>query len=134
MSRDGRLIIGDFGIARREATDENPNTEKVGTHAYMPLEQFQRGKLGTSADGFSFGIMFIEMLAYLTPFDDIRKRVGDLGLNQTTMAKIENYQSESGKALLSIAKDLCRTSPNDRPNSKAVIERLENWFQDFPLV
>ena len=69
LSLDGRVIVGDFGIAKVAASSTRTQTGVVvGTPAYMSPEQCWGRPLTWSADQYSLGIVAFEMLTGAPPF------------------------------------------------------------------
>lgn len=71
ITRDGRVKVGDFGVARlAEGTSEGPAGTVVGTPRYMAPEQ-ARGHVPTPAtDVYGAGVVLYEMLAGAPPFQE----------------------------------------------------------------
>ncbi len=71
MSTDGRVKVGDFGVARlAEGSTDGASATIVGTPRYMAPEQ-ARGRRATPAtDIYSVGIVLYEMLAGSPPFTE----------------------------------------------------------------
>lgn len=70
FGEDGRVILGDFGIARdtHDADGTDPG-RTVGTYAYMSPEQIcADGEITGQADLYSLGCVMYEMLAGKPPF------------------------------------------------------------------
>lgn len=68
LAHDGRIKIGDFGLAR--AASQNTATGKalLGTIAYLSPELVTRGIADTRSDIYAVGIMLFEMLTGTQPF------------------------------------------------------------------
>lgn len=69
ISNQGRVKVGDFGVARlAESTTEIPAATVVGTPKYMAPEQARGLRTTPSVDIYSAGIVLYEMLAGQPPF------------------------------------------------------------------
>jgi eukaryotic-like serine/threonine-protein kinase len=70
FDRDGKLLLGDFGIARDiHEADITDTGITVGTYAYMSPEQIRGDKSITGkADLYSLGCVMVEMLTGSPPF------------------------------------------------------------------
>jgi hypothetical protein len=101
-TKDGRVKILDFGLARSDGPSSDPLAVRVtnpsvvaGTPAYMAPEQLSGQTVDTRADVFAFGVMLYEYASGVHPFDadtslalmarvlesepvPIERRVGDL--------------------------------------------------------
>ncbi len=71
ITRDGRVKVGDFGVARlAEGTSDGPGGTVLGTPRYMAPEQ-ARGHTPTPAtDVYGVGVVLYEMLAGAPPFTE----------------------------------------------------------------
>ncbi|MFD1212732.1 protein kinase, partial [Arthrobacter sp. GCM10027362] len=67
MSSDGRIKIGDFGLARASAASSSTAT-LIGTVAYIAPELVANGAADARSDIYSVGIMLFEMLTGRQPF------------------------------------------------------------------
>ncbi|MEK7861857.1 MAG: serine/threonine-protein kinase [Chloroflexota bacterium] len=73
FTRDGRAVVGDFGIARiLSATQAGAQLTQtgvgIGTPEYMSPEQVQGGELDARSDEYALGIVAYELLTGRPPF------------------------------------------------------------------
>ncbi|MBR0086844.1 MAG: PASTA domain-containing protein [Lachnospiraceae bacterium] len=70
LSRDGKVKVADFGIARAN-TDETRtmNTQAIGSVHYISPEQAKGGDCDERSDIYSLGISMYEMVTGQVPFD-----------------------------------------------------------------
>ncbi|MEY4458550.1 MAG: Stk1 family Ser/Thr kinase, partial [Actinomycetota bacterium] len=65
---DGRIKVGDFGLARPVTSATQTGATLMGTIAYISPELLQRGTSDFRSDLYSVGIMLYEMLTGKQPF------------------------------------------------------------------
>ncbi len=68
LADDGRIKIGDFGLARAATAQTATGAALLGTIAYLAPELVTRGIADTRSDIYAVGIMTYEMLAGEQPF------------------------------------------------------------------
>lgn len=68
ISRDGKVKVTDFGIAKA-ATSSTINSSAMGSVHYISPEQARGGYSDERSDIYSFGITLFEMLTGTVPFD-----------------------------------------------------------------
>ncbi len=70
VSKDGKLKVTDFGIARAPGSDTISMSDKaLGTVYYISPEQASGKETGTYSDIYSVGVMLYEMTTGVLPFD-----------------------------------------------------------------
>ncbi len=68
ISRDGKVKVADFGIARA-ATTQTMTSEAMGSVHYISPEQARGGYSDARSDIYSFGITLYEMVTGILPFE-----------------------------------------------------------------
>jgi serine/threonine-protein kinase len=68
LADDGRIKIGDFGLARAASANTTTGQALLGTIAYLSPELVTRGEADARSDVYAFGIMLYEMLTGKQPF------------------------------------------------------------------
>jgi serine/threonine-protein kinase len=68
LAHDGRIKIGDFGLARAATANTATGKALLGTIAYLSPELVTRGVADTRSDLYAVGIMLFEMLTGKQPF------------------------------------------------------------------
>jgi eukaryotic-like serine/threonine-protein kinase len=68
LADDGRIKIGDFGLARATSKNTATGAALLGTIAYLSPELVTRGVADTRSDIYAVGIMMYEMLTGEQPF------------------------------------------------------------------
>lgn len=78
MGEDGRVKIGDFGVAfvDREDVDETQVIGRLGSPRYMSPEQLMGGDVNNQSDIYSLGVVTYELLTGVSPFAG--KHVGEI--------------------------------------------------------
>ena len=68
LADDGRIKIGDFGLARATSANTAAGAQLLGTIAYLAPELVTRGTADARSDIYSLGIMLYEMLTGEQPY------------------------------------------------------------------
>lgn len=68
LADDGRIKLGDFGLARAASANTTAGQALLGTIAYLSPELVTRGEADKQSDIYAFGIMLFEMLTGEQPF------------------------------------------------------------------
>jgi serine/threonine-protein kinase len=70
ISEDGRVKVGDFGIAKAaESADLTQEGSFIGTAKYLAPEQVEGAAIDGRTDLYSLGVVFYEMLCGQVPFE-----------------------------------------------------------------
>ncbi len=126
LSNDGRIKIGDFGLARAVTTTTSTAT-LIGTVAYLSPELMNGQYADARSDIYSVGIMLYEMLTGQQPFR------GEMPI-QVAMQHVTGTMPVPSDALPGLSPDLdelvrCCTEklPEDRPaDGHALLEDLRH--------
>ncbi|REE03371.1 Stk1 family PASTA domain-containing Ser/Thr kinase [Citricoccus muralis] len=121
VSRDGRIKVADFGLARATTNFTGTGAALVGTVAYISPELVSGSPADERSDVYAVGIMAYEMLTGRQPF------TGSSPI-QVAYQHINNEVPAPSEAVPGLATDLDRlvqwsTAPNarDRPADAAVL-------------
>ena len=68
LAEDGRIKIGDFGLARATTANTASGAQLLGTIAYLAPELVTRGTADARSDIYALGIMLYEMLTGEQPY------------------------------------------------------------------
>jgi serine/threonine protein kinase/beta-lactam-binding protein with PASTA domain len=68
LAEDGRIKIGDFGLARASSANTATGQQLLGTIAYLAPELVTRGTADARSDIYALGIMLYEMLTGEQPY------------------------------------------------------------------
>ncbi|XP_043203191.1 interleukin-1 receptor-associated kinase 4-like isoform X2 [Amphibalanus amphitrite] len=129
--------VGDFGLAREvnggRSTSTLLTSTVLGTSAYMPPEAF-RGDVSVKLDTFSFGIVLLELLTGLPPYDETREgfdllshvedHVDEQSLHETLDSRAGPIPPGQADALYQLAVR-CTEEKRRRPLMAAVLQQLE---------
>lgn len=120
LAEDGRIKVGDFGLARAVSTSTNTAT-LIGTVAYIAPELVTGGSADERSDIYSAGIMLYEMLTGHHPY------TGDIPIQVAFQHVNSEVPAPSGE-LPGLAEDLdelvqwCTAhDPEDRPIDAAAL-------------
>jgi len=127
----GRIALGDFGIARIFGAVERDitaaNGEFVGSPGYLAPEAFQGRVISPSSDIYSFGVVLFEMIAGKIPFDEYQETYAILQTKVNRDAPdIRSYRKGVSESIaLKLAQTLSRSSSKRPKTARGVLEGIE---------
>jgi len=126
---DGRVKVGDFGIARAGGTVHlGPTLDVVGTFGYMSPEQLEGRSTGRSSDVFSLGVLAYELVSGTNPFAPSSNTMLGTITHRILNVDPEPLTADSDELtglLGQVITRALRKSPTDRYPS--AVEMLEEW-------
>ncbi|MFM6968155.1 MAG: Stk1 family PASTA domain-containing Ser/Thr kinase [Microbacteriaceae bacterium] len=125
LVNDGRIKVGDFGLARPVTSATETGKSLLGTVAYIAPELLTRGQADNRSDLYSVGVMLYEMLAGKQPFtgDTPMQIAMQHAKKQMPLASLTN--PFVGQAVDDVIQWSTAKDPNDRPkDARAFLEAL----------
>jgi eukaryotic-like serine/threonine-protein kinase len=123
VTREGRVVLLDFGLATEMAPDDGQVTVHIaGTPVYMSPEQTEGGQLSPAADWFSVGVMLYEVLTGVKPFTG--SLVEMTGLKRKGQYRPPNLVPGIPDDLSRLCMELLDPDRSLRPDGKRVLVAL----------
>lgn len=122
--QDGRLVLGDFGVARDTgASDLTGDGITVGTYAYMPPEQICADQqISNRTDLYALGCVLFELLAGRPPFlGENFAQIWDQHL-RATPPNLSELVPDCPDWLIEIVEQLLQKDPERRPFNARHVE------------
>ncbi len=123
VTRDGRVVLCDFGLVRDLGAVGRSDTGIVGTAAYMAPEQASSGNVGPSADWYAFGVLLYRALTGVLPLDGAPVQI--------LVAKQDHVPTPPSQRAADVPPDLdalclalLRPDPAARPTGEDILGRL----------
>src|SRR4051812_32864521 len=137
IADDGRIKVGDFGLAR--AVDASPLTATtgllLGTVAYLAPEQVRRGVADARTDVYASGVLLYEILTGRPPFEgDTALSVAYQHLHDRVPAP-STLRSDVPEELDELVRAATEPDPDDRPvDAEALLEDVRHVASQLPSV
>jgi len=135
ISSEGRPIVMDFGLARRDEPAESLRTrtgQMMGTPAYMPLEQY-RGDVhlvGPGCDIYSLGVILYQLLTGRLPYEGSAAAVFEMLVTSTAPPRPSSLRAGVDPSLEAIClKAMAREIQDRYPSMTEFARALGGWLQ-----
>ncbi|WP_020097548.1 Stk1 family PASTA domain-containing Ser/Thr kinase [Microbacterium sp. 11MF] len=138
LAEDGRIKIGDFGLARATSANTATGQMLLGTIAYLAPELVTRGTADARSDIYALGIMLYEMLSGEQPYKG--EQPMQIAYQHATHSVPRPSVKNAGvpEQLDELVLWATERSPEDRPtDAREMLERLREIEKDlgvFPQV
>jgi serine/threonine-protein kinase len=120
ISKEGRIKIADFGLARGELIGSTMTAESsviLGSVSYLSPEQVQRGIADSRSDVYAAGIVAYEMLTGEKPFSaESPIQVAYMHVNEE-IPRLRSKRKEISKALDDLIASATAKNPDERPRT-----------------
>lgn len=140
ISREGKVKVADFGIARA-ASSETMTVNAMGSVHYISPEQARGGYCDARSDIYSFGITMYEMVTGRVPFEGENTVTVALAHLQEPITRPSHYNEELPVSLENIILKCTEKKPEHRYSSiteviadlRHVLVRPEDDFVAMPV-
>ena len=132
LAEDGRIKIGDFGLARATTANTATGQMLLGTIAYLAPELVTRGQADARSDIYALGIMLYEMLTGEQPFKG--EQPMQIAYQHATDKVPRPSARTAGvpEALDELVLWATEREPDDRPiDAQAMLDRLREIERDL---
>ena len=130
ISRDGKVKVADFGIAKA-ASGDSGSKAVIGSAHYIAPEQARTGEADASSDLYSLGISMYEMITGKLPYEGENTVDIVMAHIQNVMVPPAVYNHDIYPALSDIITRATRKLPGDRYQSaEEMIEDLKHAAQE----
>ena len=124
VTRDGRVVLLDFGLVTEASSDErSTGLGVVGTPAYMAPEQAASQDVGPAADLYAVGVVVYEALTGRVPIEGPHLQVL-LAKQRSEPPPPASIASGVPSDLNELCVQLLRFDPSKRPSAEAILRRI----------
>src|SRR5690606_18573773 len=135
LAEDGRIKIGDFGLARATTANTATGQQLLGTIAYLAPELVTRGTADARSDIYALGIMLYEMLVGEQPYKG--EQPMQIAFQHATESVPRPSVRNPGvpEQLDELVLWATEKSPDERPdNAQEMLDRLREIERDLGVV
>ncbi|HTL33800.1 MAG TPA: AAA family ATPase [Kofleriaceae bacterium] len=119
VTPDGRVVVLDFGVI----TVAGRSSDAAGTPAYMAPEQIRELPSTPASDWYSLGVVLYQALAGHLPFTGSAAQIL-WDKTHATPPPVQLSRPDMPADLAALCMDLLRSEPAERPDGRAILERL----------
>ena len=128
ISKDGRIKVADFGLARNITMGQTMTAESsvvLGSVSYLSPEQVQRGIADARSDIYAVGIVLFEMLTGSKPYSgETPIQIAYRHVNDR-IPNIQTIKSEIPTAIAELVYEATAPNPDQRPkNADELLNKL----------
>jgi serine/threonine protein kinase/tetratricopeptide (TPR) repeat protein len=124
VTREGRVVVLDFGLVADLARPEGPADHLAGTVSYMAPEQAALRPVGAPADWYSAGVVLYQALTGRLPIQGAPLEL--LALKQVTEPRPPSELAPNVPPDLDrLCVELLRIDPDARPTGAEILQRLD---------
>ena len=131
ISKDGRIKVADFGLARNTSMGQTVTAESsvvLGSVSYLSPEQVQRGVADSRSDIYAVGIVIFEMLVGKKPYDgETPIQIAYRHVNDR-IPNIQTLKPEVPQVVSDLLFSITAPNPDQRPKDA---EELLNQIRDI---
>jgi serine/threonine protein kinase len=124
VTREGRVVILDFGLVMDVTPEPGIHPPLAGTPAYMAPEQVMGEPASPAGDWYAVGVMLYEALTGRLPFEGAPIQVL-LRKQRETPQHPASIAPGIPEDLAALAMELLRRAPGERPTGEALLRRLD---------
>ncbi|MGK0716040.1 Stk1 family PASTA domain-containing Ser/Thr kinase [Leucobacter sp. W1153] len=125
LADDGRIKIGDFGLARAVSANTTTGQALLGTIAYLSPELVTRGVADARSDLYAFGIVMFEMLTGQQPYQGEQPMQIAYQHAHSEVPAPSTLAPEIGEEIDDLVRWCCQREPDSRPRDAS--EALEQF-------
>ncbi len=132
LTKEGRIKVVDFGIARQIDSNLTQTDSIIGTLAYMSPQQIRGERADARADIWATGVMLYELLTYQRPFDGANQAALVLNISKDDVLppSIKTAVPDCGPALEALIDKMLAKDIQQRYQSmEQVLTAFENVMQ-----